>query len=185
MNEIQLIRAQLDTERLHVNAVAKACAAALAGAPGSAPPASAALAQLRAAAADYLLCVLGWFEARDQRLLGLLSARTAAAERAPPALQAALAQSGSSHEAFGMLKVLNADAPPANAAGSPVTWLTWAQGIETLWNPHRQAIDALMAQITRPADWRMIAGIDADSILDERQRFERVRAACPPGAIPC
>ena len=81
-----------------------------------------------------------------------------------------------------MLKALNAGVPHANAAGAPVTWLAWAQYIETAWDPRRQAIDALMAEITRPADWRMIAGIDADSILDERRRFERVRAACPPGA---
>ena len=182
MNEIQLICAQLDTERRHVNAVAKACAAALGAAPGRAPPAGAALTQLRAAAADYLLCVLGWFEARDQRLSGLISTPTAADDKARLALQAALAQPGGSHEALGMLKVLNTGAPHANTAGSPVTWLAWAQGIETAWDPRRQAIDALMAEITRPADWRMIAGIDADSILDERRRFERVRAACPPGA---
>ena len=183
MNEIQLIRAQLDTERRHVNAVAKACAAALGTAPGRAPPAGAALTPLRAAAADYLLCVLGWFDARDQRLLGLISTRTAADERARSALQAALAQPGGSHEALGMLKALNAGAPHTNAAGLPATWLAWAQGIATAWDPRRQAIDALMGEITRAADWRLFAGIDADSILDERRRFERVRAACPPGAI--
>ena len=149
--------------------------------PDRAPPAGAARTQLPAAAADYLLCVLGWFEARDQRLSGLISTPIAADERAHSALQAALAQPGGSHEARGMLKALNAGAPHANTAGLPVTWPAWAQWVETAWDPRRQGIDALMAEITRPADWRMIAGIDADSILDERRRFERVRAACPPG----
>ena len=158
MNEIQLIRAQLNTERRHVNAVAKACAAS----PGAAAGPGA------AAATDYLLCVLGWFEARDQRLLGLISTRTGADERARHALQTVLARPGSSQEALAL---------PANAAG----WPAWAQFIQEVWDPRRQAIDACMAEITRPADWRTLAGIDADSILDERRRFERVRAACPPG----
>ena len=57
MNEIRLIRVQLATERLHVGAVATACAAAWSGA-----------ADLRAAGSDYLLCVLGWFDERDGRL---------------------------------------------------------------------------------------------------------------------
>ena len=155
MNEIELIRAQLSTERLHVNAVAQACAAAPGAAPGRALPASAALTQLRAAATDYLLCVLGWFDARDQRLIELLGTRTGGDEPARHALFA----------------------PHTNAGGLPVTWPAWAQFIQTVWNPRREAIDALMSEITRPADWRTIAGIDADSILDERRRFERVRAA--------
>jgi hypothetical protein len=171
VNEIQLIRAQLNTERLHVNAVAQACAAAPGAAQGRALPASAAL-ELRAAATDYLLCVLGWFDARDQHLIELLRTRTGGDEPARHALQRALAQPGSSHEAL---------APHNNAGALPVTWPAWAQFIQTVWNPRREAIDALMTAITRPADWRTIAGIDADSILDERRRFERVRAACPPG----
>lgn len=161
MNEIPLIRAQLNTERLHVNAVAKAGAAA----PGAAQ-------ELRAAAADYLLCVLGWFEARDQRLSEFLGARTGGDAPARHALLAVLAQPGSSHEALAL---------HTNTAGLPLTWATWAQFIQTVWNRRREAIDALMTEITRPADWRTIAAIDADSILDERRRFERVRAACPPG----
>jgi hypothetical protein len=168
VNEIQLIRAQLDTERLHVNAVAKACAAAPGAAQGRVALAGPALAQLRAAATDYLLCVLGWFEARDQRLIELLGARAGGDEPARHALQTVLAQPGSSQEAL----VLH-----TNAAG----WPAWAQFIEEVWDPRRQAIDASMGEITRPADWRALAGIDADSILDERRRFERVRAACPPG----
>ncbi len=161
MNEIELIRAQLDTERRHVNAVAQACTA-----PDTAPM------ELRAAAADYLLCVLGWFEARDQRLLELLDRRSDDA-RAHHALHAALAQPGASREALAL---------HTDAAGVPVSWPAWAQFIQTRWHPRRAAIDALMAEITRPADWRTIAAIDADSILEERRRFERVRAACAPHA---
>jgi hypothetical protein len=66
MNEIELLRNQLATERRHVREVASACAAAHAGA--RARPGDAALEALRAACGEYLACVLEWFDQRDLRL---------------------------------------------------------------------------------------------------------------------
>jgi hypothetical protein len=51
-----------------------------------------------------------------------------------------------------------------------------------VWSARRDAIDALLAASPRTTDWRLIAGIDADSILEERQRYARVSAALPGGA---
>ncbi|HEY8052769.1 MAG: hypothetical protein ACHQD6_07865 [Steroidobacterales bacterium] len=141
MNEIQLIRAQLATERSHVSRVANA------GAAGSPAP------QARAADVNYLVCVLGWFEARDRRLTILL--------RADSGLQAALAQPGASGEALGRLP----------AADSAPSWQAFAHFIDTAWGPRRDALDARLAMLTRAAEWRQFAGIDADSILEERRLF--------------
>jgi hypothetical protein len=163
VNEIELIRAQLAAERVHVKAVAQACARNVA-----------ALAELKAAGADYLRCVLGRFEARDQRLTELIRTRPGLDARARHAIPAALAQPGSSREALEKLAAIS--------AGTPVAWQALAQWVAGVWSPRRDAIDALLTAITRPADWRAIAAVDADSILDERRRFERVRAACPADA---
>jgi hypothetical protein len=172
VNEIELIRAQLAAERVHVQAVAQACAAA--GAKARAPPNAAALAELQAAGADYLRCVLGWFEARDQRLIELNRTRPGLDEHARQAIPAALAQPGSSREALQKLEAIS--------AGTPLAWQALAEFVAGVWSPRRDAIDALLTAITRPADWRTIAALEADSILDERRRFERARAACPPDA---
>lgn len=157
MNEIELLRAQLATERLHVSAAANACAAADAAA-------------LRAAGTDYLRCVLGWFEARDRRLDELLRARAGLDESTHRGLKAALSQPGASDVALGKL-------PAAEAAIG--AWQALAQFVGTAWGPRRDALDALLGTLARPADWRTIAGIDADSILEERRRFERLREAAP------
>jgi hypothetical protein len=156
VNEIQLIREQLATERLHVTTVASACAARWPGA-----------ADLRLAGTDYLLCVLGWFDARDRRLRELAGTR---------AVEDALAQPGASAAALEKLQ--------AAQGAPPVAWQALAEFIGAVWGRRRDAIDALLATITRPADWRAIAAIDADSILDERRRFACVNSACPPPALP-
>jgi hypothetical protein len=155
VNEIELLRAQLATERRHVSAAANACAAA-----------TAAAAAVRAAGTDYLQCVLGWFEARDRRLGELLRARADMDQRTRRGLEAALAQPGASDVALGKLTA---------AAGAAGAWQALAQFVGTAWGPRRDTLDALLGTLTRPADWRAIAGIDADSILEERRRFERLQ----------
>ncbi|HEY2274719.1 MAG TPA: hypothetical protein VGH61_04390 [Steroidobacteraceae bacterium] len=69
MNEIELLRTQLATERRHAREVASSCAAAGPGAP--APSAGAASAAWRLACTEYLGCVLDWFDERDARLAEL------------------------------------------------------------------------------------------------------------------
>jgi len=154
VNEIELLRAQLATERRHVSAAADACAAATANAPA-----------VRAAGTDYLRCVLGWFEARDRRLGELVRVRADMDEHTRRALEAALSQPGASEAALGKLTA---------AAGAAAAWQALAQFVGSAWGPRRDALDALLGTLTRPADWRAIAGIDADSILEERRRFERL-----------
>ena len=155
MNEIELLRAQLATERRHVSAAANACATATADA-----------AAVRAAGTDYLRCVLGWFEARDRRLAELVRVRADMDEHTRRALEAALSQPGASEVALGKLTAAADDAAP---------WQALAQFVGSAWGPRRDALDALLGSLTRAADWRAIAGIDADSILEERRRFERLQ----------
>jgi hypothetical protein len=170
VNEIQLIRAQLATERSRVSTVTSTCAAA------------GATAQLRAAGLGYLRCVLNWFEARDQRLSELMRARPGVSESGRLGLEAALAQPGTSRAALAKLTAIQAIPGGVDSAAAPPAWAALAHFLGTAWGPRRDTIDALLAAITRPADWRTIAGLDADSILEERQHFAQVRAACPAGA---
>ena len=143
MNEIELIRAQLDAERLHVKAVAQACAAA--GGNARAPRNAAALVELQAAGADYLRCVLDWFEARDQRLLELISTRPGLDAHARQAISAALALPGSSREALRKLAAIDAGRPSS-------AWQALAEVVAGVWSGRREAIDALLTAVPRPAD---------------------------------
>ena len=125
MNEIQLLRAQLNGERRRVREVAAACAAALGGGAAGTPDA------LTQAGTAYLACVLGWFEARDARLpsgavLDQGSTREAlallSAAGATPAAWRALALfiEGAWDERRGAIDTLLA------ADGSVADWRTWA-----------------------------------------------------------
>jgi hypothetical protein len=158
MNEIGLLRGQLATERRHVREVANTCAAALAGAP--ARPGDAALEALQAACGEYLGCVLGWFDGRDQRL-GELTAQQPAANSSRMALER-LKQAGPARE----------------------RWQALAEFINGPWDARCGAIEALLASNPRVADWRAFCGIDADSVCRERALYARVRAALPSGNSP-
>lgn len=136
MNEIQLIRAQLDAERLHARSVASACAAAGCGA-----------ADLRAAAMDYLRCFLSWFEARDRRLSELIRARPGVAQSEHRGLEAALAQPGASPEALEKLRATQGSAVGGDT-GAAVNWQALAQFVGAAWSARRDAIDTLMASLT-------------------------------------
>jgi hypothetical protein len=173
MNETQLIRAQLAVERAHAGAAASACAVAGARAE---PPGD-----FVRACVDYLACVLAWFEERDQRGGDLLHGQRPqdAAMRGP--LAQALAQPGRSREALEKLERAVAAGSAAAAAERLGLWQEFDRHFEKLWSTRRDAIDAVLAQTLRAAEWRTLAGIDADSILEERRRYARVRAALPAG----
>jgi hypothetical protein len=161
MNEIELLRNQLATERRHVREVASACAAAHAGAP--ARPGDAALEALRAACSEYLGSVLEWFDRRDRRLseLSELNAQHPAADSGRTALE--------------MLR----QAAPARDA-----WQALAAFINGPWDAQRGAAEALLAASSRVATWRTVCGIDADSVCQERALYARVHAALPSGNPP-
>ena len=168
MNEIELLRDQLATERRHVREVANACAAAHAGAPPG--PGEAALEPLRAACGQYLQCVLDWFDRRDERLGGLYARQPAA-----DAGRTALAALGPAHPGREALEQLTA----GDAARG--RWQALARFINGPWNARRGAIEALLAANPRVADWRAFGAIDADSVCQERALYARVLAALPSG----
>jgi len=175
MNEIQLIRTQLAAERQHASTVANACATALGRRNAVALSSGSSLEGFRQACVDYLVCVLAWFEERDQRLTDLWHARLASGDAARRALDDVLASPGRSREALEKLKA-------AVACASGESWREFAQFFNSVWSARRDAIDALLAANTRTTDWRVIAGIDADSVLEERNRYARVSTTLPAGA---
>jgi len=185
MDEIQLIRNQLAVQRQHASAVANACARALEPA-GTHELAGGPLGEFRQACVDYLVCVLAWFEERDQRLSDLARARVASADAARRTFEEALGRPGRSREALEKLEKAVAGArdsgDTAAAHGMQKSWQEFAQYFNGVWSARRDAIDALLAAAFRASDWRAVAGIDADSILEERQRYARVRAALAPDA---
>jgi hypothetical protein len=169
MNESQLIRQQLALERAHLSAVTRACSEILGGAtahkaavPGDFGPACQA----------YLGCVLSWYEARDQRL-AQLGAGPGSHDPRGNTVSALLASRGSASEA---LEKLGA------AASTPGGWQGFEQFLRGPWSARRDALEALLAGDLRAADWRLIGGIDADGILEERVRFARVASLMPAGA---
>jgi len=176
MNEVQLIRAQLAVERAHASAVADACAAAAAGErdrPG-APPA-----EFTRACVEYLACVLAWFEERDQRTLDFAHALAPGEAAVRRALEEALARPGRSRETLEKLE--RAVTGTAAEKGASGLWQEFARYFAGLWRARREAIDARLGEGLRRANWRVVAGIDADSILEERRRYARVRATLPVG----
>ena len=183
MNEIQLIRAQLTAERQHASTVANACATALARRNAVALSSGSSLEEFRQACVDYLVRVLAWFEERDQRLTDLWHARLAPGDAARRALEEVLASPGRSREALEKLAAaLACTTAPAPRSTAQQSWREFAQFFNSVWSARRDAIDALLAASTRTTDWRVIAGIDADSILEERTRYARVRTTLPAGA---
>ncbi len=186
MNEIQLIRSQLNAERERAAAVARACAAALAGADPQAVAGSAVLEEFRDACVDYLGCVLAGFGGRDQRLRELY-ARRPAGDPDRQALEHVLAGGGSSGEALERLESAVLRAPGAagheSRSRGQERWQEFARFFAGPWDTRREAIDQMLSANPRVADWRVIGGIDADSILEERRRYQRVRQHLPPGAV--
>jgi hypothetical protein len=183
MNEIELIRNQLAAERAHASAVANACAAALGLAAAAERASSLELTQFRQACVEYLVCVLAWFEERDQRLADFARAYRANQGPSQLALEQVLAQPGRSREALEKLDAACAALTAAATSGGSAqqSWQEFAHYFNEVWTARREAVDALLAPNPRVSDWRAVAGIDADSILEERQRYARVGATLPAG----
>jgi hypothetical protein len=185
VNERQLLRQQLQTERAHASAVANACAAALTGAAGAG--AGNALEPFLRACVDYLVSVLAWFEERDQRLAELAAAVPVSATTRNT-LQATLAGPGSSRESLARLeaacersRALAEAATPAAAGTAREAWRQFAQYFNGPWSARRDALTALVEGLPGVSAWRAVAGIDADTILEERHRYAQVCERLPPG----
>jgi len=172
MNELEIIRSQLAVEQAHAAEVVDACAAVF-GRTDPLPSASEAAAPFREASVSYLVWVLARFEERDQTLSELLASRPTGGQ-----LASLVSRSGTSREALSRLEAaLGAGESPAARAG----WLEFGRFFNSAWAPRRAALEAALAEQLSVADWRVVCGIDADSILDERNRFGRVAAQLPPG----
>jgi hypothetical protein len=162
MNELDLIRSQLRTERNRVIEVALACAAA--GATDT----------FRQMGLDYLVFVLTRFEERDQMLAEQYRARLSASDPQRREVDEIMSRSGTSREALAKLEA--ALGGGASDKSSAERWSAFGQFFEGPWRLRREAIDALQERNPRVADWRAVSFVDADSILEERTRFARLHA---------
>ncbi len=161
MNEIRLIRDQLALERLHALEVANACARACEPSPESKPVGADVLEAFRGACGDYLRFVLGGFERRDRRLAGL-----------PGGLAPGHDGPGGSQAALETL---------ASTGAAPEAWRRLADYLDSDWESRGKALEARLTARASISDWRTFSGVDADSILAERELFQRFRAAMPDG----
>ena len=178
MNEIGLLRNQLAAEWTHVREVASACATAHASA--RTPPAEGALEAFSQACARYLRRVLGCFEQRERRL-GELYARLPAADPGRQALER-LRSIGGAGEALAKLSAATADKGGAAAElRAREAWVELARFANGPRNAWCGGLEALLASNPRVKDWRTFAGIDADSVVEERSLYARVRETLPAG----
>jgi hypothetical protein len=197
MNEVELIRGQLTLERQHAAEVARACVSALAT---SAPQDTERLATLEAfrqAGVEYLVWMLSRFEEREQVFHDLLRSRFPAEDPNRRAVEAALALSGTSREALAKLEtalgstvdsdstaVADRSVAPAGdflADRSVARWTDFLRFFSGVWSARRDEIDRLFERQAKVTDWRTVSDIDADSIVDERSRYARVKATLPAG----
>jgi hypothetical protein len=183
VNEIHLIRSQLRVECDRAGAVAQACAGALAGADPQALAAGSALAELHQAGVEYLACVLAWFDERDRRLRDLY-ARRPADDPGRRSVEKMLTGGGNSLEALERLESVAGNPAGENGDASRSRherWQKFSRFFTGPWKAQRDAIDQLLSSSPRVADWRVVAGINADSILEERRRYARFRQRLPAG----
>src|SRR5207237_759795 len=132
---------------------------------------------------DYLVWDLARFEERDQRLAEVWHARLPSGHSARRAVDEALSRPGRSREALARLEAALAEPVAASPPrGAQKSWQEFVQFFNTVWSARRDAIEALLARHAHIGDWRLVGGIDADSILEERRRYQRVSATLPPGA---
>jgi hypothetical protein len=170
MNEVELIRAQLSLERQHAFDVSRDLSSA-----GSSSGGLDSLQAFRQASVDYLVWTLSRFEEREQTFHDLLRGRPGTDGSERRAVETALAMPGTSREALTRLESALGAANTERAG----RWTDFQQFLAGPWSARRDALDKLFAQQAKVPDWRAVSGIDADSIFDERNRYERVRAALP------
>ena len=181
MNELEIIRSQLTAEQTHAAEVTNACAAVF-GTRGAASAPSEVTALFREACVSYLVWVLARFEERDQTLSELVAARQSqtngAAAASARTLAALIGRAGTSREALARLEAALA---AGESEAAHTAWLEFARFFNSAWAARRAALAGALAEHLGVADLRAVCAIDADSMLDERKRFERVVAQLPAG----
>lgn len=168
MDELALLREQLALERDHRSAVRNAARAAL-----EARYDPEHLQAFAVCALDYLLWSGSRGVEQDDSKLRLLRSRT-------PSSAAIEHKLLDSHAPF--LEEPAKAVLQLKAEGDPVERLRAYLALpESAHSSGRPLPDGALERYLRIEDWRELAGIDADSILEERERFERLRAALPGG----
>ncbi len=140
----------------------------------------ASLDSFRQAGVDYLVWILTRFEVREQVYHDLLRSRFTAEDPNRRAAEAALALPGTCRDALAKLETaLGGTVDSDGAAGR---WTDFLRFFSGAWSARRDEIDRLFERQAKGShDWRTVSDIDADSIVDERNRYARVKATLPAG----
>jgi hypothetical protein len=184
MNEVELIRVQLSVERQHATEVSQACVSALWAAVSAGGESLAGLQPFRQASVEYLVWVLARFEERDQVFRDLVHSRFGVDDPTRRAVDKTLSLAGSSRDVLAKFEAALASttgSAAASSAGTDPHWDEFLQFFSGAWSARRDQLDSLLEREATVADWRAVAGIDADSIFEERSRYARVRATLPAG----
>lgn len=167
MEELAILRGQVGTERRHLAAVRAACRAARPSGrklDGAGP--------FFTAARDYLLYITDRLHSQDLAHARLLRPRVAAGSEAAALLddlEATLGELQTARQALGDSR------DPVNGVSAFLDFL------EGVLGRRRHSLEPLFTEHYTIDDWRAASAVDADSILEERERFAAVRAALPPG----
>ncbi|HNR21703.1 MAG TPA: hypothetical protein PKL49_01630 [Steroidobacteraceae bacterium] len=170
MDELAILRGQIATERRHLIAVKGACRAAL---PAARQTTGAD--EFARIAGDYLQHIGRRMLAQDHAHVVLLRPRLAAGDvashRLLDELEATLGQLRTALQAL--------ETGTDRIAGL----FDYLDFIDSVMAKRRHALEPLLAAHYSIEDWRAAAFVDADSILEERERYAACRAAAPAGAF--
>lgn len=166
MDELAILRHQVSTERRHMAEVKNACRAALGIEHGGG------CATFFAAAAEYLSFIMRRFHAQDQMHVELLRARVPRTDPSHSLLQELEATLASSRDALAALE---------RSTDVQRGVRDYVDFFDRVLAKHRHALSPLLEKHYRIEDWRKSLFVDADSILEERDRFGAVHAALPSG----
>lgn len=170
MDELAILRGQVATERRHLIAVKAACRTAL-----SAGRATTGVDDFARVAGDYLLYLGRRLLAQDHAHAVLLRPRLAPGDTASHQLlddlEATLKQLRAALQAL--------DGEPDRAAGL----FDYLEFVDCVLAKRRHALEPLLAAHYSIEDWRAASFVDADSILEERERHAACQAAAPAGAF--
>lgn len=179
MNELDFLRDQLALERRHFDAVRSACESAIAA--GLEPTR---LDEFCRVATRYL-CFAGerlnlQDRAHCEQLDALLAPDDAASLNLVGDLRASLAARASALESLAAgLEQRRADT--LGAVGFIDVCRGSLRALDEAFARRPPVLGRLLERHYRVAQWRAASQVDADSILEERERYERVRAALPRG----
>jgi hypothetical protein len=181
VNELEFIRHQVSTERSHMAAVRGASAAALAQ-PAEERPAL----DFLQACASYLVFIVRRFNAQDQAHCDLLRQRLPAdAGRDRATLDDLDRTLAASRQALDALATALQRREAAGDGSEDDAWVAALRSYLSFYSNvlagRRHALQHLFEAHYTVADWRAASAVDADSILEERQRFSRVVDLLPDG----